>query len=121
VLLHLAAGVLEDGLVAFVLLHHGLDRLMQLLQQLRVHVLLAQPGGAGLGHGVEQVARRMLRAQEEVAVAQGGLHHRHLQPHQHVGGGRIVLHLAFDFVVEQVQQFEGVRIRTGQRGIGSVA
>ena len=62
----------------------------------------------------------MLGAQEEIAVAQGGLHHRHLQPHQHVGGGRIVLHLAFDLVVQQVEQFEGVRIRAGQRGIGSM-
>ncbi len=105
----------EDLFVAFVLLDHPIHGLVELEQQLRIAVLFAEPGGAGLGDRIEQLARRVLAAHEERAVLQRGAHQRHLQALQQAGGRRIAAHFAFDFRVQQAEQIEGVGILRRQR------
>lgn len=77
--LDVAVGCDENRLVALIVVDDLLDRAAQLVQQLRVDIVLAQPDGAGFGHGVEQFAHRVLVAHEKMRIGQGRAGHRHLQ------------------------------------------
>ena len=118
--LDVVVDALEYFIVAVVVGDDPLHRLVQLLHKLRVGIALAEPGGAGFGHRIQQLAGRMLRPQEELAVVQGSLRNRYLQAHQQLHRRRVALHFTLDLVVEQAQQFKGVRVLLHQRCIRPV-
>ena len=114
-LLQLLVGPGEDGRIVIEAADDFFHRLVQRCHQGLVQLVALAPAGCALGNGVEQLPGGMGGVQEKSAVAQRQPQQRQLQFAHQRRGGRIGVDFAFDLVVEQADQLEGVVVFRLQR------
>ncbi len=114
-LLQITHQAFEDRRVAHVVVGGPLDDDIDLLEQSAIGLVgIQEPAGAGLRDHIQHLPRGMLPAGEEPLVGKRHPQHRDLQLGQQAGGRARLLDIAQDVLVEQVHQFDGVRLLGAQ-------
>ena len=102
---------LENGHVLVELRHQPVDGLVDAAQQLALLRRFAMVAFAGLGHGIEQAARRMFLVQEQPAILHCDLDVGHQHPPDHAPDVGVVLRAVKEHVEQQRNQVHRVAVQ----------
>ena len=117
VLLHVFVGGGKGLRRTCILPQQALHALRHALQQLWVHIVIAQPVGADFGDLVEQFARGVFVAHEEARIGHGGACQGYLQARQQRGRHWIGTLLLLHLLHQHAQQVEAVAVVAAQLGL----